>query len=325
VNSHLCVTRKEGVLKTTIDKNVGYVSLQRKKSLDIPAILEFKKYLKKQHIGIIHAHGTSSFFAFCIKAIYPKVSIVWHNHYGKSEELQLRKQFPLTFFSFFFKSIISVNSDLKKWAEEKLFCKQVYFLNNFPFFNNDEKFTELKGQKEKRIVHLASFRAQKDHQNVLKAFNLFFKNHKDWSLHLIGKMYDDTYTKEIIDFIKRNQLENNIFVYGVCLDIKNILHQATLGVLSSKSEGLPVALLEYGLASLPVIATDVGECSKVIEHHKSGMIVEKENYLELCEAMEILALSEEKRKSYGAVHHSNVQKKYSREHFIQQLINIYKN
>ena len=41
------------------------------------------------------------------------------------------------------------------------------------------------------------------------------------------------------------------------LDIKNILHQATLGVLSSKSEGLPVALLEYGLASLPVVATNV--------------------------------------------------------------------
>jgi glycosyltransferase involved in cell wall biosynthesis len=109
------------------------------------------------------------------------------------------------------------------------------------------------------------------------------------------------------------------------LDIKNILHQATLGVLSSKSEGLPVALLEYGLASLPVIATDVGECAKVIEHHKSGIVVEKENYLELSEAMEILALSVEKRKSYGALHHKNIQIKYSKEHFIQQLINIYKN
>ena len=175
------------------------------------------------------------------------------------------------------------------------------------------------------IVHLASFKEPKDHENVLKAFSLFCKIHKDWSIHLIGKMYDDTYSKEIIDFIKRNQLENNIFVYGVCLDINHILNQATIGVLSSKSEGLPVALLEYGLASLPVVATDVGECNTVIEHHKSGMIVEKENYLVLCEAMEILALSEEKRKLYGAVHYSNVQKKYSREHFIQQLINIYKN
>jgi len=324
MNSHVCVTRKEGVLKTNINKNVGYLFLDRKKSIDIPAIINFKKYLKKYKIGIIHAHSTSSFFAFCVKVIFPRARIIWHDHYGKSQELNSRKRVPLIFFTFFFKSIISVNSDLKKWAEERLLCKQVYFLNNFPFFNNDEKNTELKGENNKRIVHLAAFREQKDHQNLLKAFSIFNTKNNDWSLHLIGKMYDDSYTKEIIDFIKMNQLENNIFVYGVCLDIKHILNQATIGVLSSNSEGLPVALLEYGLASLPVITTDVGECDKVIENNKSGIIVEKENYLVLCEAMEILALSDEKRKSYGAVHHKNIQKKYSREHFIQQLINIYK-
>ena len=46
----------------------------------------------------------------------------------------------------------------------------------------------------------------------------------------------------------------------------------TIGVLASKFEGLPVALLEYGLAKLPVVITDVGECNKVVTHLKDGLV-----------------------------------------------------
>ena len=37
-----------------------------------------------------------------------------------------------------------------------------------------------------------------------------------------------------------------------------------MGVLSSASEGLPLALLEYGRAGLPVVCTDVGNVSEVV-------------------------------------------------------------
>jgi glycosyltransferase involved in cell wall biosynthesis len=48
------------------------------------------------------------------------------------------------------------------------------------------------------------------------------------------------------------------FVYGSQQDVENILNQATIAVLSSQSEGLPVALLEYGLYK-PVVVTAVGD------------------------------------------------------------------
>ena len=100
-------------------------------------------------------------------------------------------------------------------------------------------------------------------------------------------------------------------VLSLCLDISNILNQATIGVLSSKSEGLPVSLLEYGLAKLPVVVTNVGECGKVVENGKSGIVVEKENSLELADALDELINSEEKRKEYAELHYNNVIEKYS--------------
>ncbi|ELY2018678.1 glycosyltransferase, partial [Flavobacterium psychrophilum] len=42
--------------------------------------------------------------------------------------------------------------------------------------------------------------------------------------------------------------------------------------LCSTYEGFPVALLEYGFAKLPVISSNVGFCSEVILHKKTGLL-----------------------------------------------------
>ena len=64
--SHLCATRKEGPLKENIEQAVGYLFLERKKTVDIKSIKKLKKYIKKNNISIIHAHSTSYFIAICV-------------------------------------------------------------------------------------------------------------------------------------------------------------------------------------------------------------------------------------------------------------------
>ena len=322
-NSHLCTTRKEGVLKSNLNKNIDFLFLGRKKSIDFSAIFRFKKYLKKNNIGIIHAHTTSYFFAFCIKLIYPKVKIIWHNHTGNYVNLKGFKFFVIKFISTFFDGIINVNEELNTWSIKKLKHKNSIKLDNFPQFINKSKTTKLNGKDNKRIVILASLRKVKNHLNLLEAFNSIHIKYPDWTLHFIGKDFNDSYSKKIKQFILQNGLEKSVFLYGLCLDIEYILKQTTIGVLSSNSEGLPVSLLEYGLAKLPVVVTNVGECSKVIENGKSGLIVEKENSNVFAKALEEYILSVDKRCSLGNMHFKNVEKKYSQERFIIQLKNIY--
>ena len=80
-------------------------------------------------------------------------------------------------------------------------------------------------------------------------------------------------------------MDNHVFVYGSCSDVHHILRQSTIGVLSSKSQGLPLSLLEYGLAKLPVVVTNVGDCNKVISNKDEGLLVESENDIVLAEAL----------------------------------------
>ncbi|WP_158837985.1 glycosyltransferase [Polaribacter sp. L3A8] len=321
--SHICVTRKEGDLKYQVNKNVGYLFLERKRIIDLKALKKLSLYVKKHKINRVHAHASSSFIGLCVKLLNPKIKLIWHDHYGNSEFLNERKIFALKLFSYFFSAIISVNKTLKFWAEKNLACSKVFFINNFVEFRNLSQKTKLNGVDEKRIVMLAGFRPQKDHLNLLNAFEKIVKEFPDWTLHLVGKLYQDNYSKEILNFVEQYQLKDSVFFYGVQSDIKYILQQSSIGVLSSKSEGLPLALLEYGLARLPVVVSNVGECGNVVTNGKSGIVVEKENSLELKNALEELINSDEKRKTFGELHYKNVINYYSPKSFLNQLVKIY--
>jgi glycosyltransferase involved in cell wall biosynthesis len=50
-----------------------------------------------------------------------------------------------------------------------------------------------------------------------------------------------------------------------------------LEFLASKSEGLPVALLEYGFHKMPVVVTDVGDVSSVITNRENSFFSQLQN------------------------------------------------
>ena len=268
--SFLCATRKEGGLKNSLSNNVEYLFLKKNSALDLKAINKLNSFVRKNNIAIIHSHTSSYFIGTLIKIINPKIKLLWHEHYGNRDQTSAFSKIILKSCSYFFSCIITVNEYLKTRSKQKLKAKGVFFLPNYVSNNNILHSTILHGKVNKRVVCLANFRPDKDHINLLKAFKKLVKTHSDWSLHLVGQDFGDEYSKIIKHFIQEHNLEKQVFIYGSCLDVSNILSQSTIGVLSSKSEGLPLALLEYGLAKLPVVVTNVGDCNLVVKNDFLG-------------------------------------------------------
>jgi glycosyltransferase involved in cell wall biosynthesis len=172
-----------------------------------------------------------------------------------------------------FEGIITVNDQLKVWAEQVLHCKKVIYLPNFTTENSTtQPETTLKGISGKRILCLANLRHQKNHFLLLEVAEKLKISHPEWTFHLVGKDFEDEYSRQIKSLIESKNLKNEVFLYGTRNDSMNIISQAEICVLTSDSEGLPVALLEYGLLKKAVVSTNVGEIPLIIKDGMNGMI-----------------------------------------------------
>lgn len=70
---------------------------------------------------------------------------------------------------------------------------------------------------------------------------------------------------------------SHVIFLGEQEKIPAILSQANIGVLSSHYEGLPNAIIEYMAAGLPVVATDVGGISELVQDGLTGYLVPSGN------------------------------------------------
>ncbi|WP_299684280.1 glycosyltransferase family 4 protein [uncultured Dokdonia sp.] len=322
--SHLCASRFEGKLVSTIHSDVNYFFLNRKRTLDFDAIKRLDAYIKKEKITIVHAHSTSYFIATLLKFRNPSIVLIWHNHSGASIHLKGMKMRVLRFCSTYFNTIISVNEDLVTWAHKKLKSQKVIYLPNFVNFSKDIKPLQetLKGVSGKRLVCLANLRDPKGHHFLIQSFVTVQKEIPEATLHLIGKDFDDTYSNTLKALIKQHQLQDNVFIYGQSSTPESILEQCDIGVLSSSSEGLPMALLEYGRAKLSVVVTDVGYCSEVVKEY--GKFVPYGDEEKMANAIKNYLKDTEKQQIDSHLFKEYVKDNFSAQHVRNQIIKVYK-
>lgn len=319
--SGLVTTRKEGELKSQVDSKVGYLFLKKSSAVDPGAILRLRSYCKQQQVGFVHVHGTSFFTAFLLKLVYPKIKIVWHEHKGARSSETLGPNRFLLLCSKFFNGIIVVDHTLEAWCRSILGFKEVLYLPNFTLSESDEAgTTTLKGAAGKRILCLANLRAPKNHSLLVDVAVMIKKKFPDWSFHLVGNDFDDDYSKALKRKIAENFLEETVYIYGLKEDSAHIIAQTAVGVLSSKTEGLPVALLEYGLHKKAVVATEVGEIPLIIRNGENGFIVPSENAEMFGESLSAVIENEEMRKRLGEALYRTIMQNHSEETVIGQYL-----
>lgn len=320
--SGICVTRKEGLLSSQVKPEAGYIFLEKKYVFDLKAILKFHKCIRKKQIKILHAHGTSFFLGCIIKLLNPKLKLVWHDHYGNRAAKKIT-EFPVLYIcSFFFNGVISVNKDLLNWANTNLLCKNMRYIPNF--LTNEFSKKNIVHNRENvawNLICIANLKTPKNHLNLLKAFNIVLKKYPQCNLYLIGKNYGDKYESQIELFIGENNLQKKVFLTGEVPNVDLYLGIAKLGVLSSDSEGLPMALLEYGIAGLPVVCTDVGECSTILGNY--GQIVAINNPDGLAKGIMYYIKNEEGRKRDAENFNKFILINFSEDEIISKMMGFY--
>lgn len=110
---------------------------------------------------------------------------------------------------------------------------------------------------------------------------------------------------------------------GIRHDIPALLSAFDLFALSSKTEGLPIAVIEAMAAGLPILCTSVGGLPKVVRHGETGMLVPSEDEAAYRTALRDLAHDATKRGVLGDAARVDATARFSLDRVMNDYLAIY--
>lgn len=122
---------------------------------------------------------------------------------------------------------------------------------------------------------------------------------KNLILYQIGGGQTGSDTEALHNLAAKYHLENNIVWMGIRNDVPRLLSAGDIYVQPSRSEGIGLSIMEASLASLPVIATNVGGIPEVALNNVNAHLVESEKPAKMAEAIQYFYEDPKLRVSFG--------------------------
>jgi glycosyltransferase involved in cell wall biosynthesis len=116
--------------------------------------------------------------------------------------------------------------------------------------------------------------------------------------------------------LERLGLDGRVELLGERDDVPELLAGSDVFVLSSRSEGMPLAILEAMAAGLPVVASDVGGIGELVVDGESGLLVRPGDSDALAAALERVCADGALRKRMGAAARARAEELFDLPRFL---------
>lgn len=209
--------------------------------------------------------------------------------------------------------------DLYLIDPQKLNILPQYISLGFKIFDKEE--LKLKfGIPQNSIVigMVAHYRPEKYHELLLNVFEKLMEKHNNIYLVFLGNKNNTIVSQEKFNYLEDKILTNNISSRVLLLSgfkVEEVLTVLDIGVLVSRIEGMPNAVMEYMLYGLPVVATNHPGCVELLKN--SSFLIENEEQ-KLTESLNKLIESKELRNAESEFNSEKI-KAYDMPSYIEKL------
>jgi len=117
---------------------------------------------------------------------------------------------------------------------------------------------------------------------IINATTNLHKRGYEVYLDILGEGEDRSRLEAVI---ARNNAESYIVLHGRQANVETYLQQSDIYVSASKTEGLPLSILEAMACGLPIVATDAGGTRDIVHNGENGYLIPLEAQVELEEAL----------------------------------------
>lgn len=118
--------------------------------------------------------------------------------------------------------------------------------------------------------------------------------------------------QEIIAILKQNRVVSRVYFRGIITHqmVSKFMYVSDMLVLPSWAEGLPNVVMEAMASGLPVIATHVGGIPEILEHRKTGLLIQPKCVEDIRNAVCTLLNNEKLRQSLATAAQKLIKDKF---------------
>lgn len=174
--------------------------------------------------------------------------------------------------------------------------------------------------RSRRIGMVANLRPVKGVDVFVRAAALVVQSHPDVEFHVAG---EGPQRPELEQLIADLGLQGRFMLHGKVADIPGFLATLDIAVLSSRSEGMPNAVLEYMAAGRPIVATAVGGTAGLLSDNCDALLVRPDRPEELVMALVRLLDNTAESMFLGWSGRCHVREKFSRETVVRHFEMLY--
>ena len=185
--------------------------------------------------------------------------------------------------------------------------------------------TSANAHRPHRIGIVGNLKPVKGTDVFIDAAKIVTETHPDVQFELAGASVDSDWGKQYQSQINKLGIAQNVRLLGAVSDVPAFLSTLDIAVLSSRSEGLPNAIMEYMAAGRPCVVTDVGGCGELIVHERNGFLVPPENPAALAEGMVYLLDHPDVMEQFAAAARQDISEKYEAAVVANRWQEIYEN
>jgi polysaccharide biosynthesis protein PelF len=207
--------------------------------------------------------------------------------------------------------------------------KQLVIANGVPVL---ERLPEKRIYNGERTLHIGAVVRVvpiKDIVNMIFAASMLKEKHIDFHLHVFGPLEEDPeYVSECRALIEEMNLQSYVNLEGK-VHVPSVLKKVDLLLLTSISEGQPLAILEGMAAGIPFVATNVGDCERLLTgcrediYGEAGKVVPPVNPRRLAEKIEEYIVHPSLLQNHGKNGYNRVRNNYQLSTVIEKYQSLY--
>lgn len=178
--------------------------------------------------------------------------------------------------------------------------------------------------RKKEMLFVGTVEPRKGIHFLLKAIKIVKQRCNDVKLNIIGKAVNDNYFNMLNDYIKENNLNDNVSFLGRIKDedLEGYYKRAYLFVFPSLLEGYGLSIVEAMQYGIPVVAFNNSAIPFTIKDGFNGFLVRNEDYKQFAEKIQTIIDNDNLRKDLSEGAYKTINQVKSYEDFRLSLISF---